>query len=148
MPKYRCDTAGKCSSAGDLLVSVRAPVGALNWSDRDYGIGRGLAAVRPGPGLDSGFCWWWLHTAIPDLRAEATGSTYEAVTAEEVGALQVPETTMGAQRVIAGYLDTETARIYQIRSKTKAQVALLQEFRQALITAAVTGELEVPGVAA
>lgn len=55
-PVHRCDSAHKRSSPGDILVSVRAPVGALNVADRSYGIGRGLAAVRPGRRLDGRYC--------------------------------------------------------------------------------------------
>ena len=36
----------RMAAAGDLLVSVRAPVGDLNWAEEDLCIGRGLAAVR------------------------------------------------------------------------------------------------------
>lgn len=128
-PKNRCDLAGKRARRGDLLVSVRAPVGALNWADREYGIGRGLAAVRPLPGLDSTFCWWWLHAATADLRAEATGSTYEAVTAEDIGALQVPAWALPEQRAIAYFLDTETARIDALITKKRRMIDLVHEWR-------------------
>src|SRR5688572_10879020 len=46
MPRFSCVAPMKMSRAGDILISVRAPVGALNVADRDYCIGRGLAAVR------------------------------------------------------------------------------------------------------
>src|SRR5262245_41097859 len=44
--KHYCDTAAKICREGDILISVRAPVGALNIADQPYGIGRGLCAVR------------------------------------------------------------------------------------------------------
>ena len=45
VPRLRCNVAAKVAPAEALLVSVRAPVGALNVADREYGIGRGLCAV-------------------------------------------------------------------------------------------------------
>jgi type I restriction enzyme S subunit len=78
------------------------------------------------PGLDATFCWWWLHSAIPELRAEATGSTYEAVTAEEVGALRVPNWAPAVQRAIADFLDTETARIDALITKKRRMINLLE----------------------
>jgi type I restriction enzyme S subunit len=52
------------------------------------------------------------------------------------------------QGTIADYLDRETARIDIITGTLERQIDLLRERRQALITAAVTGELDVAGVAA
>jgi type I restriction enzyme, S subunit len=109
--RLRCDTAPKRALAGDILVSVRAPVGALNIADRSLGIGRGLAAIQPRVALDQRFLWWYMHASVEALRAMGSGSTYDAVTAEDVGALLIPMIPMAQQRVIADFLDTETARI-------------------------------------
>ena len=49
---------------------------------------------------------------------------------------------------IVSNLEAELAPLDGISKRLTSQIALLQEHRQALITAAVTGELEVPGVAA
>src|SRR3990172_4405268 len=42
-----CSAPTKLAPAGSILFSVRAPVGDINRADRDYCIGRGLAAVVP-----------------------------------------------------------------------------------------------------
>jgi type I restriction enzyme S subunit len=44
IPKLYAIPANKFSKVNDILLSVRAPVGAMNISDRVYGIGRGLCA--------------------------------------------------------------------------------------------------------
>jgi type I restriction enzyme, S subunit len=126
LPRLRCSTAPKFAQPGDLLVSVRAPVGAINLADRTYGIGRGLAAVTPSA-LNSRFCWWWLHSAVSLLRSVATGSTYEAVTAEDIGSLLVPGWSARKQRAIADFLDTETARIDALINKKRRLIDLLEE---------------------
>ncbi len=48
------------------------------------------------------------------------------------------------QRAIAEYLDARLNSIEDLRTKVVAQISRLQEYRQALITAAVTGQLEIP----
>jgi type I restriction enzyme S subunit len=53
-----------------------------------------------------------------------------------------------SQHVMAAYLDAETNRIDAVVACMQTQVSLLQEHRQALITAAVTGELTIPELAA
>ena len=46
-PKIYCPTAKKHANPSDILLSVRAPVGAINVANQEYGIGRGLCAIRP-----------------------------------------------------------------------------------------------------
>src|ERR1700676_900166 len=65
-PRYECASPPKQAQIGDILLSVRAPVGALNVTDRPYGIGRGLASIRA-RGSDSQFVWWWFHSQRPVL---------------------------------------------------------------------------------
>ena len=62
--------------------------------------------------------------------------------------MRVPLPSFDRQRAIADYLDRETARIDALVKMIDQQTSLLAEHRQALITAAVTGELQIPGVAA
>ncbi|SNQ60363.1 restriction endonuclease subunit S [Candidatus Methanoperedens nitratireducens] len=46
IPINWCRTANKSAMNGDVLLSVRAPIGAVNLADQKYGIGRGLCAIR------------------------------------------------------------------------------------------------------
>ena len=48
---------------------------------------------------------------------------------------------------IADYLDQEAAKIDQMVAKVEAAIERLQEYRTALITAAVTGKIDVRGLA-
>jgi type I restriction enzyme, S subunit len=125
-PRYECSAPPKRSNAGDILLSVRAPVGALNVSDRPYGIGRGLCAIRA-TNCDSRFLWWWLHSQRSNLDSVSTGSTYTAVTAEQVSNLDFPVMELGKQRRIADFLDAETARIDRSANLRRLQLALLVE---------------------
>ena len=92
-PRLACETPPKSARAGDILLSVRAPVGALNVADRACGIGRGLCAVRPRSGLDGLFTYYALGIANQELLRLSTGSTYDAVTIGIVGELAIPHPT-------------------------------------------------------
>ncbi|MEV4875196.1 restriction endonuclease subunit S [Streptomyces cyaneofuscatus] len=128
LPRLECATSPKVANRSDVLLSVRAPVGALNVADRPYGIGRGLCAIAP-TACEGRFLWWWLHSQRPQLDAVSTGTTYKSVTSEDVGALRFPEWSLGEQRRIADYLDTETARIDALVNATKSQLDLVLERR-------------------
>ena len=63
-PNKWCSYKAKQASPGDILLSVRAPVGALNIADRELVIGRGLCAIRFNNGVDPFFGWYGLCLAV------------------------------------------------------------------------------------
>ena len=67
-PSLYCDFPNKVSRVGDILMSVRAPVGELNISDREYGIGRGLCSIRP---AYFNRCCWWRISIKPALTSQS-----------------------------------------------------------------------------
>ena len=143
-PKWYCNAAPKVVEIGTLLLSVRAPVGALNRADQAYAIGRGLCGVTPSrERLDPQFAWWVLHMTRQSLEPLSVGSTYDAVSTADVGRMPIPTPPLPEQRTIADYLDTETTRIDALSSREESVIKLLQEYRTALITAAVTGKVSV-----
>ena len=60
----------------------------------------------------------------------------------------VPCPPLAEQRAIAGYLDREAKQIDDLITKVVTVIERLQEYRTALITAAVTGKIDVRGAAA
>ena len=141
-PYVYCGSPTKLARAGDILFSVRAPVGEINLADQEFGIGRGLCAIRPQRHWDARFAWWALHEARHQLNSVSTGSTYDAVATEDVGNLLVETTALGAQRAIADYLDRETTRIDALVAEKERLLDLLSEKRNAIITRAVTSGLD------
>jgi type I restriction enzyme S subunit len=139
-PKWFCDVAPKIAPAGSFLISVRAPVGALNFANTQYGIGRGLCAFVPAADeFEPSFAWWMLEHYKNRLLAQQTGSTYGAVSAHEVGNLIVSFPEVSNQRVIADFLDRETARIDEMIANKERLIELLDDRFQALVDTSVTG---------
>lgn len=127
-PRFACDAAPKVAPAGAILVSVRAPVGALNVAATRLGIGRGLAAIVPSQErLHTRYLWWSMQAMMPALRSAATGSTYEAVTATDIFGWRLPNPSLEVQRRIADHLDAETARIDALIAKNATLDSLLGE---------------------
>lgn len=145
VPRWQCDAAPKRAEPGDILLSVRAPVGALNWADRHYGIGRGLCAIRAEGELEPRFAWWMAQGTTPRLAAVSTGSTYDAVTADDVKNLRVPVPVWETQIAIADFLDAETERIDALIAAGIRRAQLFAERRGAVMFAAVSGALTYAG---
>lgn len=126
-PRYECEVPSKTCEAGDLLVSVRAPVGAMNTADRPYGIGRGLVALRPTSGVDGRFLRYALIAHMHGLHAVSGGTTFSAVTAQDVALVRLPRPLPEDQRRIADFLDDQVALLDRAHSLVGARKDLLQE---------------------
>lgn len=138
---------------GDLLFSRAGSLGRcfrVPQEARDLTFAGYLVRFRPLPSFEPRYIEYCASAAFAQasIRADAVTSTISNFNAERYGNLLLPDSDPEQQRAIADYLDQETARIDALVERIDRQVALLQEHRQALITAAVTGELEIPGVAA
>jgi restriction endonuclease S subunit len=109
-------------------------------------INQHLAFVKPTVGLaDAGFIRRVFDTAYTYLRSESdgAGSTKGAITCEQVKGLRIPIPPVTEQRAIAAFLDLETAKVDALLAKVGNAIERLQEYRTALITAAVTGKIDV-----
>lgn len=133
-----CDAPPKLAEKGDWLISVRAPVGRLNRADQQYGIGRGLAAVRPKT-IQGDFLGYAIAHCTPQLSSVATGSTYEAVSGSDIGNVLVPLPDLSTQKTIAKFLDRETARIDQLIEKKHRLMELLDDHHGTAISALLRG---------
>jgi type I restriction enzyme S subunit len=141
-PKVFCASSTKIAKRGDILFSVRAPVGDLNIANQELGIGRGLCAIRPNDKWHPNYGWWALHEAREQLNLVSVGSTYDAVVTEDVANLLVEDCSLTAQKKIANYLDRETARIDAMVMAKNQFLEILVEKRQALITHAIIRGLD------
>ena len=137
-PKQYCDIPRKIATEGQLLFSVRAPVGALNIADQKYGIGRGLCAIASNERIASDFLWWLIPVVKSELNSVSTGSTFEAVSVEQVENVVFFRPSIFEQEKIANFLDNETTKIDTLIEKQQQLIKLLKEKRQAVISHAVT----------
>ncbi|MGD1809545.1 restriction endonuclease subunit S [Dapis sp. BLCC M126] len=138
-PKIYCKTANKYADSGDILLSVRAPVGALNIANQSYGIGRGLCAIKTRQEkISPNYTWYLLMIVRQELYRLATGSTYDAVSVGEVASLTCILPPLLEQQAIANFLDKQLAQIDKYISKKQRMIELLKEQKTVIINQAVT----------
>ena len=77
------------------------------------------------------------------IQAHSVGTIQSHFNVGSLRELRIPVPTIDAQRAVVQRLDAESSRVRALVSSLGRQVSLLAEHRQALITAAVTGELDV-----
>ena len=133
---------------GDTIVStVRTYLQAIapvRNPARNTIVSTGFAVVRPRR-ISSAFLSCVLREPglIDAIVARSVGVSYPAVNASEIGTLPVPLPAEDEQRAIAAFLDRETAKIDSMVATIETAIERLREYRGALITAAVTGKIDV-----
>ena len=78
----------KIANKGDILMSVRAPVGDLNFSPTKVCIGRGLSAITAKDG-DNSFLFYALKYNINNLIRQSNGTTYSAITSDIINNMDI-----------------------------------------------------------
>jgi len=109
-----------------------------------------LVIVRPSPELVPQFLEYVLNSDWTQKHVEeySVGTIQSHFNVGAMKQLPIPLPPLGRQSQEVEKLGTERAAIEELKECLTRQIDLLTEHRQALITAAVTGELEIPGVAA
>ncbi|WP_275424279.1 restriction endonuclease subunit S, partial [Burkholderia pseudomallei] len=148
-PKYGCLRPAKLSQVGDILISVRAPVGAVNVADQPYCIGRGLAAIRSGR-LKSLLVAQLVARQSTALRRVTQGTTFEAVNKNDLLSLELrlpPKEELPVITEILGCIETAIHETDALISKLRAvKQGLLHDLMTRGIDA--NGELRRPQVEA
>ena len=139
-PKYSCIRPPRIGEMGATLISVRAPVGQTNIADRDYCIGRGLAAVKSsqyGPVL----CRSIMAQQAGALRKVSQGTTFEAIGRDDLFSLLIPQIPPKEAEFIESILDTLDTQI----QKTEALIAKLEKIKEGLLHDLLTRGIDKNG---
>lgn len=141
-PKTYCDNPKKKSRVNDILMSVRAPVGALNISDREYGIGRGLCSIMP-LDINLKYLWYFLKKSVNDFNYYSNGSTFDAITVNTLNNFYITIPNRNEQVIISDFLDKKCKEIDNLISKKQELINQLESYKKSLIYEYVTGKKEV-----
>ncbi|WP_419739200.1 restriction endonuclease subunit S [Ruegeria sp.] len=134
-----CSEPTREALEGDILISVRAPVGPTNVADQHCGIGRGLAAIRPA--IDADFVRHWLSRSVQALVDQGTGTTFRAITKNILNGHPIPVAPLPEQHRIVEKIETLFACLDKGEEAVREVQKLLSRYRQSVLKAAVTGEL-------
>lgn len=135
--------------AGTVVLSRTASAGYSAIMDRDMATSQDFVTWTCGPLLRPRFLLLCLRVMRQDLLGRlAMGSTHQTIYMPDIESLRVVLPPVAEQDRVVDALWERLRPIHRTVDRITRQVELLQEHRQALITAAVTGELDVVGVAA
>ncbi|SOB83242.1 restriction endonuclease subunit S [Streptomyces sp. 1331.2] len=136
---------------GDLLISASASMGTVSEVTEEttgsvpY---TGIIRIKPG-GMHRDFIRWFVVSGefIDQVDTLKTGSTIQHFGPTHLAQMRVALPPIDEQRQIAAHLDEQVAKIDRLIAETERFIEIARERRSALITAAVTGQIDVRGVA-
>ena len=106
-------------------------------------INQNMAAIIPRGRFVARFLQYSLENMYAPIREYGRGGNQAALNCELIADLRLPSPPHDEQVAIACYLDDETEEMGALVDKTHESIDLLKERRSALITAAVTGQIDV-----
>ena len=90
---------------GDILISVRAPVGPVNIAKQRICIGRGLAAIKPNPAkIIPLFVFHILHAQEKQITGDA-GTTFSSINRDQICKIKIPLPPLEVQREIVAEIE-------------------------------------------
>ena len=121
IPRVWCTKPRKIAHKNDILLSVRAPIGAINIANYECCIGRGLCALTTSSKIDKNYLYYFLISQNKNLNSRGTGSTFKAINKDILLELEIPLPSLEEQKAIAGKLDKVSGLI----EKRKTQLEKL-----------------------
>ena len=144
--------ARRCVRDGDVIVStVRTYLQAITQihdAPDNLVVSTGFAVIRPiEDEFHADYCKYAVResTFLAEVEKRSVGVSYPAINTTDLANIPVSVHPLSQQRMIADHLDRETTHLDTLMAKVRETIALLGERRAALISAAVTGQIDVGG---
>ena len=135
-------------AAGDLVCSIGPSFGKVMVVPSELSganLTQGTARVAVGRDVCARFVFWSLRsdTSVAQWESAIGGATFRALNLEPLSNTLMSLPELDEQVSIATFLDRETAKIDALIEEQERLIALLREKRKAVISAAVTGKIDV-----
>jgi type I restriction enzyme S subunit len=133
---------------GDLVYAIRGTIGDCEKVPQEMegsNITQDVARVA----IDEKNCATWARWALlasaiqEDLACGSLGAAVRGINIFDLKRVKIPTPPPAEQREISAFLDRETAKLEGLTAEAQRAIDLLQERRTALISAAVTGQIDV-----
>lgn len=126
---HYCNKPTKVANKFDVLLSVRAPIGAINIATERCCIGRGLCAITQNESISYyKYIYYVLKKKNSELKAKGTGSTFKAINKASLINLKIPLPPLNIQKQIADTLD----KAQEIIDEHKKQLEELENLIKAI----------------
>ncbi len=126
-----------------LIVSIGATLGKVGYSEKVSSANQQINAVIPNSKINGYFLAYSLSVKYDAMKFLSNASTIGIINQEKTKEIWLAVPPLEEQNNITKYLDLESARIDTLIEKASRSIELAKEHRSALISAAVTGKIDV-----
>ncbi|HEF1032405.1 TPA: restriction endonuclease subunit S [Campylobacter coli] len=120
-----CTKYKKIAKKGEILFSVRAPVGDINFANNDICIGRGLCSMNAKNG-ENEFLYYLLHNLRSVIINNESGSVFGSVNKNDLQTIEILLPPLEEQRQIAAILSSIDDKIELLHEQNKTLEELAQ----------------------
>lgn len=135
---FTSEITKKCD-IGDILLSVRAPVGTVAKSEHQACIGRGICSLQANSIISQDFLYQWLLWFEPCWAKLSQGSTFESVNSSDISSLKLRIPRRQEQHKISQVLIAADKEIQALQAK----ITCLKQEKKALMQQLLTGKRRV-----
>jgi type I restriction enzyme S subunit len=139
IPKKWCSKPQKIADEKDILISVRAPVGDVNFANQHCCIGRGLAAIKYD--TCSKFIFYYLKHSKNELDKLSTGTTFKAISKQTILNFSLFIPSLKEQNEIVSKIEKLFSELDNGIENLKKAREQLKTYRQAVLKHAFEGKL-------
>ena len=126
----------KLAQHGDILMSVRAPVGPINFSTQQVCIGRGLASIRASELVDKNFLFYFLLHKQPEISGN-TGAVFDSINKGQIASIEIPLPTLEKQLKVVKKIETAFSEVDSLSTKKNHQFSNSREIFRAVCKAQI-----------
>jgi len=129
----------KLAPKDSIIMSVRAPVGDINITNREIAIGRGLCSIKSKtPDLNNNYLYFYLLLIKDEIMETSTGSTFQAINSKEVKSIKIKIPPIEVQNKIVAKLDKFSELAKDIKTGLPKEIELRRKqyeyYRDKLLT--------------
>ena len=134
-PVKWCSEPVKIAQSGDVLLSVRAPIGPVNFANEKCCIGRGLSALRFEG--EQRYLYYFLQASETELDARGTGTTFKCISGQSLRSVPIPIPPLAEQKRIVAKIDAAFEKIDKLKANAEKNLANAKELFQSALDEAM-----------
>jgi type I restriction enzyme S subunit len=133
---------------GDIVIGMDGDFNAVVWERGRAALNQRVCSLRLRSGHDPRYVAYAIAEPLRTINELTFATTVKHLSADSILRIRIPSTAIEEQLAVADEIDVARGATRSVATAIQQQTRLVNERRQALITAAVTGQMEIPGVAA
>ena len=131
----------KFANGGDLLVSIRAPIGPCNIAPEKCAIGRGIAAIKAKNGTESLLLFYLINYKEQELDSKGTGTTFKAISKGNLNSFIIKLPKKEDWEKVVQLIESKFSVIDKVEETVNQSLIKAEQLRKSILKIAFEGRL-------